>query len=267
MGKQIPGGNDKQNSDAEVNCHENIDTAVSKSLEVWCICRIVKPCACERRKEVDRDVTPTPSDKGKYQGKEGFNRSTPTPESSCKGKHTCENSEKCENSGGLNDTTLLETNLESYEKATKVSKQGCSVEKFDIDKCDIEKSVCFEDKARQDIIDEFDDCVSKLHKLANSDFELHVVDINTGESVKNGLMKCDDSNANSEKNAKTASVNKEEDTRQEGRANDKSGSVSEGEMDPAKLDSISISSFDHFDASFCSLKSTGNYLVTSKTCP
>ena len=262
MGKQIPGGNDKQNSDAEVNCHENVDTAVSKSLEVWCICRIVKPCACERRKQADRDVTPTPSDKGKYQGKEDSNRSTPTPEDSGKVNHKCEKCEKKENCGGLNDT-----NLDSCDKEIKGLKGDfvsfSAVEKSDTVKSELGNSESFEDKARQDIIDEFDDCVSKLHKLANSDFELHVVDINTGDSSKKDLNKSNDRNDIKENSAQKESVNKEVvDTRQEDRVTDKSqGSVSEAEMDPAKLDSISISSFDHFDASFCSLKSTGIYLV------
>ena len=261
MGKQHPaGGNDKQKDDAEVNCHENIDASVSKSLEVWCICRIVKPCACEKKKEGERDVTPTPSDSEKYQEKEDSNRSTPTPEDSDKGKLVCEKCEKSSNSGGLNDT--LETFQDSYDdKDIKGLKDGIvqvsGVEKSDNVKCDIGKAEPFEVKARREINDEFDDCVSKLHTLANSDFELHVVDINTGDSFQKDLIKSND--RNKDKGDKKESVNKEENNRQEGKVIDKSqGSVSEAEMDPAKLDNISISSFDHFDASFCSLKSTGN---------
>ena len=261
MGKQNPGGNDKQNSDAEVNCHESIDRSVSKSLEVWCICRIVKPCTCEKRKEGERNVTPTPGDSEKYQEKEDSNSSTPTPGDSDKGKLKCENGEKSGNSDGLNDT--VEINLETNDKEIKIYEDTIvkvsDVEKTDNVKYDLGHSEPFEEKAKQEIIDDFDDCVSKLRTLANSDFELRVLDINTGNSFQKDLIKSVDVNKDKENGDQKESVNTEEDCRKEGKSVDKVlESGSEAEMDQSKLDSISISSFDHLDASFCSLKSTGN---------
>lgn len=257
MGNQDAGGNDKQKSKDGDECQENCDKSVRNSLEVWCICRIVKPCTCEKRKVEDRDITPTPGDSETSHEEEDSDPTTPTPRDSGKGEK-CKN---CENSFGFKDKLGINYSDKWCKENKDDIAQQSGVEKIDEIKHIIEENQTFEKKSKQEIIDEFDDCVSKLHTIANSDFELHVWDIDTGNNFRKDLVKNAVTDKVKQEEVEKEYYDKEHSNGKERKITEKRlDSVSEGEMDPSRLDSISLSSFDHLDASFCSLKSTGNYL-------
>ena len=263
MGNQDAGGNDKQSCKREDKWREDNDRSTKNSLEVWCICRIVKPCTCGKRQEKERDITPTPNDDETDPEGESSGRATPTPEESSEDKPGDRKCKNCVNSKEINE----KSGNSSCNKANELNESD-TVHLSDVEKCDKVKSITgsnsYEDKVKQEVIQDFDDCVSKLQALAKSDFELHVLDIETGKISKDKTDKETVSEKENVVATERESLREHKHTKERKLSDKGLDTDSEAEMDPAKLDSVSLSSFDHidFDASFSSWKSTGSFSYT-----
>ena len=233
MGNQ-DGGSNKQSSKRD-GYNEGNDRSEKNSLEVWCICRIVKPCTCEKRREEHRDITPTPKGDETGPGGDESDRSTPTAEDFCEENRSSEECNSCMNSKGSNEK--VENDIRKKKELNR----------------SVNDSVSFEDKIKEEIIGDLDDCVTKLGTLANAE-----------------LLKRKLANLNLEKGAEYKLIDNERENDREKKILRESKDTEKGldratevDMDSAKLDSVSLTSFDHmdFDASFCSLRSTGNDIL------
>ena len=229
MGNQ-DGGSNKQSSKRD-GYNEGNDRSEKNSLEVWCICRIVKPCTCEKKRE-HRDTTPTPKGDDTDPGGDEYDRSTPTAEDFCEENKSSEECNHCMNSKGSNEK--VENDISEDKELNK----------------GVNDSVSFEDKIKEEILGDLDNCVSKLGTLANAE-----------------LLKSKLANLNLEKGAEYRLIDNENENDREKKIlrenkDTEKGLDREVDMDSAKLDSVSLTSFDHmdFDASFCSLRSTGKLL-------
>ena len=233
MGNQ-DGGSNKQSSKRDERSSN--DRSRKNSLEVWCICRIVKPCTCEKRKDEERDTTPTPrEDETGPEGDES-DRSTPTADAT----EPDEIDGKCKKC--VNSKCFSEKSGNSVHEENELNKN-------------VSHSNSFEEKSKAEIIREFDECIAKIHTL--TDVECQSGDNKIRTLAKTSLEK----DVGNERLDNEKENDKEQKILRETKDTEKGvGTEVDVEMDQAKLDSISLSSFDHmdFDASFCSLKSTGN---------
>ena len=216
------------------------------SYEIWCICRVIKPCReCRAQTERDRDVTPTPQQPSYTYSPpdQGSNCSTPTPDSA-------------EDKGSLNedsvDDTQPSTNQISHTQCLKKSSSKC-----DLRKSDSGSETCVNSP---DQLDVKGNKSSPKHQLHNNDNSVKKVqaDTNTNIEVEKENKSLHETAVNDLEGllAKLEELSNTEETCRD--SHDNTNDYKSLDFVP-NMDSASVCSFDHFDfdTSFCSLKSTG----------